>query len=811
MNRIITFLSYAASAFLMMLVAVSSAFAQDETANLQIIHNSPDPLVESVDIYVNGDEFLTGVDFRTATAFTEVPAGAELNIQIAPAGAGIENAVGPFTYTLDEDENYVLVASGVVDTDAYPGVAEFSLEVFAPARTEAEDPSTVDVNIHHGSPDAPAVDIFTIQTGETAAVQDLAYPDFTGYVALSPDNETIGVAGAGGDILVEFSAPLADLNAAGAAITVLASGFFDGDNAGDSNSFGLIAVLADGTVLPLDVIEPDPATANLQIIHNSPDPAVSSVDIFVNGDEFITGVDFRAATAFTEVPAGVELNIQIAPAGAGINDAVGPFTYTLDEDGYYVLVASGVVDDVAFPDAAGFSLEVYGAGQTEASDPTMTDINIHHGSPDAPAVDIYLTQIEDGAAVSNLAYPEFTGYLSLSPQNEIVGIAGAGGDVLVEFEAPLADLGLEGGALVVLASGFFTDYAGDDNGFGLLAVLPDGTTVLLDAVTEDGMANVQIIHNSPDPAAASVDIFVNGELTLPGVEFRTATPFLELPGDTPLDIVVSPEDAGIEAGIEFEGVEFTSGWSYYVVATGVLDPSAFADNPDGVDTGFFLDVIPNASTTSADEDEFEFIIYHGSPDAPAVDVAARGVAQLADGFSYTDYTEDYINVPAGEYIIDIFAAGGDQPLVSFDADVSTLGGSTGVILASGFLNPAANNDGPAFGGIVVLPDGNVIELGVATSNEPISDILPQRFELNQNYPNPFNPTTTISYALPEASDVRIEVFSVTGQQVATLVDTRQSAGQYNVSFDASALSSGVYLYRIQADNFTQTRRMTLIK
>ncbi|CAN5289600.1 hypothetical protein BH23BAC3_BH23BAC3_33350 [soil metagenome] len=260
----------------------------------------------------------------------------------------------------------------------------------------------------------------------------------------------------------------------------------------------------------------------------------------------------------------------------------------------------------------------------------------------------------------------------------------------------------------------------------------------------------------------------------------------------------------------FEGVEFTTGGNYYVVATGVLDPDTFAENPDGIDTGFFLDVIPNASL-SADEDNFDFLIYHGATDAPAVDVVARDVAPLAEGVSYTDYTAEYISVPADNYIIDIFAAGGDTPLVSFDADVSTLGGTTGVILASGFLDSAANNDGPGFGVIVVLADGNVVELGMATSSEELTNNLPDQFELNQNYPNPFNPATTISYTLPEASDVKVEIFNVTGQQIATIVDTRQSAGQYSVNFDASGLSSGVYLYRIQADNVTQTRRMTLIK
>jgi hypothetical protein len=89
--------------------------------------------------------------------------------------------------------------------------------------------------------------------------------------------------------------------------------------------------------------------------------------------------------------------------------------------------------------------------------------------------------------------------------------------------------------------------------------------------------------------------------------------------------------------------------------------------------------------------------------------------------------------------------------------------------------------------------------------------MPAAFSLSQNYPNPFNPATSFSYDLPKASHVRLEVFNVLGQKVATLVDAMQSAGVYNAEWDASAHASGVYFYRLNAGNFTETRKMLLLK
>lgn len=104
----------------------------------------------------------------------------------------------------------------------------------------------------------------------------------------------------------------------------------------------------------------------------------------------------------------------------------------------------------------------------------------------------------------------------------------------------------------------------------------------------------------------------------------------------------------------------------------------------------------------------------------------------------------------------------------------------------------------------------ILERGVVTSSEAGPEV-PEKVELKQNYPNPFNPATNISYSLPQQTDVQLKVFDMIGREVATLIDQQQAAGAYTVNFDASQLSSGMYLYRLNTGSNTITRKMMLIK
>ncbi len=97
------------------------------------------------------------------------------------------------------------------------------------------------------------------------------------------------------------------------------------------------------------------------------------------------------------------------------------------------------------------------------------------------------------------------------------------------------------------------------------------------------------------------------------------------------------------------------------------------------------------------------------------------------------------------------------------------------------------------------------------SVQNISSVLSDKYKLSQNFPNPFNPTTKINFELPKSSFVTLKVYNSLGKEVAELVNEKLSAGVYQTTFDASAFSSGIYFYKIQTDEFVQTKKMMLVK
>jgi len=106
---------------------------------------------------------------------------------------------------------------------------------------------------------------------------------------------------------------------------------------------------------------------------------------------------------------------------------------------------------------------------------------------------------------------------------------------------------------------------------------------------------------------------------------------------------------------------------------------------------------------------------------------------------------------------------------------------------------------------------SIWSFSISTAVSTESKNIPVEFTLQQNYPNPFNPTTQIRYGIKEAVDVRLVVYNMLGQEVITLVNEKKSAGWHTITLDASGFSSGFYIYRIQAGDFVDTKKLMLIK
>ncbi len=580
---------------------------------------------------------------------------------------------------------------------------------------------------------------------------------------------------------------------------------------------------------------PEPEIARLQVIHNAADPAAGMVDIYVNGDLLLDDFGFREATPYIDVPANVELAIGVAPGtSTGPGDIIATFPVTLMADETYVAVANGVLDPAGFaanPDGRdiGFTLFTRAGAREAAMDMGEVDFFALHGSTDAPTVDVIARDV--ATLVDDAAYGDITDYLSVPPSSYVLDVT-PGGDnstIVASFEADLS--GLAGGAAVVFASGFLNPAANQDGAaFGLFAALSNGTVVEFPALTE---ARLQVIHNAADPAAEMVDIYVNGDLLLDDFGFREATPYIDVPANVELAIGVAP---GTSTGpgdiIATFPVTLMADETYVAVANGVLDPAGFAANPDGRDIGFTLLVKESAREEGEDPEKVDFFSLHGVTDAPMVDVYVFFGKLVVDDARYGDMT-GYESLKARKQralILGNYSGWGDwhfDYLGLYDVDLSGLGGGAAVVFASGFLNPAANQDGAAFGLFAALPNGMVVEFPrvgctrkeamakmAESMDNPREDMgmpEPETFGLEQNYPNPFNPVTSIAFSLTTRQYVSLKVYDASGRLVTTLVDGMRSAGSHRVEFQAANVASGTYFYKLKAGDFVSTRKMILLR
>ncbi|MDH3267357.1 MAG: DUF4397 domain-containing protein [Ignavibacteria bacterium] len=507
---------------------INMLFAQ--TARLQVIHNAADPGAVSVDIYLNGGLLLDNFGFRDATPYIDAPAGTPINIGVAgPNSTSAADTIKNFTVTLTANETYVAIANGVLDPNSFAvnpdgRSTSFTLFVKAMARENGTS-SDVDFFVLHGSTDAPTVDVLARRVA--TLVDDAAYGDITPYITVPPASYILDVT-PGSDnstIVASFEADLSGLG--GGAAVVFASGFLDPSANQNGEAFGIFAALPTGDVVPFPSVE----LARLQVIHNAADIAADPVDVYLDGALLLDDFGFRNATPFIYAPAGVELNIGVAPGNSSsASDTLKNFAVTLQNGETYVAIANGVIDPNSYasnPDgrSTAFTLFIKTMAR-ETGTGSDVDFFVLHGSTDAPTVDVIARGV--ATLVDDAAYGDITAYIPVPPGNYTLDLTLADGTTLVQsYWADLRTLG--GGSAVVFASGFLTPSA-NQNGeaFGLFFALADGTVgqfpegvASVENISDLTPGNYSLEQNYPNPFNPSTTI----NFAIPNSEFVTLKVF----------------------------------------------------------------------------------------------------------------------------------------------------------------------------------------------------------------------------------------------------------------------------------------------
>lgn len=253
------------------------------TARVQVIHNSADAAAEVVDVWLDNTLLIDDFEFRTATPFIDAPANTSFTISITERSSqSPENAVWSQSYTLEADQTYVLIASGIVIPDGYNPDTPFNIYVYPMGREQSAEMGNTDVLVFHGSTDAPTVDIVETAVGAGTIIDDLMYGDYAGYLELPTENYRLAIRDESGSVTVaEYEAPLYDLGLDNYSITVVASGFLNPSVNNNGEGFGLwVALPEGGDMVPLPII------TNLEetVLEESsivayPNPATSVVNI----------------------------------------------------------------------------------------------------------------------------------------------------------------------------------------------------------------------------------------------------------------------------------------------------------------------------------------------------------------------------------------------------------------------------------------------------------------------------------------------------------------------------------------------------
>lgn len=546
-----------------------------------------------------------------------------------------------------------------------------------------------------------------------------------------------------------------------------------------------------------------------QIIHNCADAAAANVKIWANGGVLVNNLAFRSATPTGTVAAGTYTIGVSAPSASAQAQSIAQFTVSFATGVDYKIVANGIVSPTGYnpsSTAAPFTLSTF-TSNSAAPSSSVTQVLVNHGSTDAPIVDVVApftgtNPVIPNVLVNNAAYTNFAGWLNLTTANYKIQVRDQYSEnVVQEYSAPLTTLGLGGQRISVIASGFLNtaNNSNSPNSFGLWVATASGGSLIALPTSTTTSTRLQAIHNCADAAASSVDVWFRSATTgtaavllLNNFAFRTASPFIDVPTAQVVTLSIAPPTStSVASALANFTYNLAPTSKYQLIASGILSPLGYSPSSSTVPFGLVANA--NVRERALVNSNTDVLIFHGATDAPAVNIVSPPSTTLASALTYSNYNSvGYNALPTANYTVNVNS--GSVTVASYQAPLAALSltGQAITVLASGFLNPASNSNGPAFGLFAAAATGGSL---IPLPTLAVTAISKNTFLQNNLsiYPNPFSDKINIDNQ--SGLSLTIDVIDLKGK----LIKTTQS-NQINIGMDLNELTPGIYFITVSNES-----------
>ncbi len=545
----------------------------------------------------------------------------------------------------------------------------------------------------------------------------------------------------------------------------------------------------------------------IQITHNCADSTLDTLDLYFNGAILDSNVTYHSATGMFAYRVDTSFNIGVSYKHSGgipnyIDTLLVPAATEANANKRYVFVISGVNSN-NFTPYLPISINEIAAVDSAVDDTSHLVMRFFHGVTDLPAVDI--KALNTGTPYfNNVAYGITSPADSFRFRHTVYEFQVTDHNTLQNYGTFYANLsGLAGQSVILLSSGFLNQQANDSGpAFGLFVLEQSGAVLTLPLET----TGFQLLHNCADTAADSLDVYVNGELLFPSLAFRHATPGILFKAHATYYISIAHKNS-TSANQAFWKDTFSFPRDTFYVATisGLLSQTGYALNPQGISTAFNVLLKVPAEFTASAQNNFDFFMINGVTDASPLNLVPTGGPLLLSNVEYAEETS-YVSLPSEFYTLNVQDTSGNT-LASGFANFISFPGQSGVLLTSGFLNPAGNNNGPTMGLYMVpVTGGPFIPLFNAAGVKDIPAIGSL-----QIFPNPATSQLHILFNLPKAETVSLQLTDISGNVVSQVLNSAVLSGSQSITTGLSNLSEGIYFCRLTTSSGTGNSRFAIVR